>query len=134
MLQWDFVFSLGYLPLHHKQQKINYIIYIHIFNNIFQYHSASLLDFGFNGFCLFLLLLRTYSAYTLFTVICIFPIFCAYSPVQLIPVHIPVKPVISVYLCMLSSSFSFSIIAFKFHAQSFPKSRQSHNLCFVLRW
>ena len=116
-----------------NNKKFNYTIYIHIFNLHISISLSSFSGFWLYWICLFLLLLRTCSSYSLFTVICIFPIFCAYSPVLLIPVHIPVKPVISMYLCMLSSSFSFSIIAFKFHPQSFPKSEQSHSLCFVLR-
>ena len=75
MLQWDFVFSLGYLPLHHKQYKQQKNIYILIYT--FQYHSALLLNFGFTGFCLFLLLLINCSTFSLFTIICIFLLFTA---------------------------------------------------------
>ena len=57
--------------------KNNYIIYIHILNYIFQYHSAPLLNFGFTGFCLFLLQLRSCSASSLFTVIYTFHLFTA---------------------------------------------------------
>ena len=57
--------------------KNNYIIYIHILNYIFQYHSAPLLNFGFTEFCLFLLQLRRCSASSLFTVICTFHLFTA---------------------------------------------------------
>ena len=46
MLQWDFVLSLGYFPLHHKEYKQN----IYIFSYTFQYHSAPFLNLGFTGF------------------------------------------------------------------------------------
>ena len=63
-----FCLFLRILAFASKTIKNNYIIYIHILNYIFQYHSAPLLNFGFTGFCLFLLLLRHCSAYSLFFV------------------------------------------------------------------
>ena len=51
MLRWDFVFSLGYLPLHHKQYKQQKNIYI--FSYTFQYHSAPFLNLGFTRFVSF---------------------------------------------------------------------------------
>ena len=82
MLQWDFVFSLGYLPLHHKQ--LRKIFTFTFFNYTSQFHSAPFLDFGFTRFVISATgrKLLSSSAY--------FPVFCACTPAKFVPVQIPV--------------------------------------------
>ena len=82
-----FFLFLRILSFASQSIKINYNIYIHILNYIFQYHSAPLLNFGFTGFFLFLLQLRSCSASSLFTVICTFHLFTALLNPYIFLVH-----------------------------------------------
>ena len=74
MLQWDFFFSLGYLPLHHK--KLRKIFTFTFFNYTSQFHSASFLNFGFTGF-VFSCCCREPVLYTLVHCVCVHLCMCS---------------------------------------------------------
>ena len=101
MLQWDFYLFLRILASASQTITIittftfTFLITYFNFTQLFSWILASL-DFSF------LVAVKNLFCIPWFTVIV-----CTCA-------CIPVKPVISVYLCMLS--FSFSITAFKFHA------------------
>ena len=100
MLQWDFSFSFGHLPLHHKQYKTK------IFTSSITHLNSTQLLFGT---WLYWISLFCYShatvLHTLFTVFCIFSHFlCLFT----CPIHsCTYSCSANFHFCMLYSLFPF---------------------------